>query len=119
MPIENESLRRRFEWKRDQDLSEIFNRIEQVSVERAYRIVGALEKHAQEIEDYYVPQIRDLIGRWRRQVLTWDAGWLLLAVMPGGVVIPARAAAKAAWTTSASGLDLPGCSPPNTSIWIS
>ncbi|MGD8672802.1 MAG: dynamin family protein [Thiogranum sp.] len=79
VPIENESLRRRFEWKRDQDLSEIFNRIEQVSVERAYRIVGALEKHAQEIEDYYVPQIRDLIGRWRRQVLTWDAGWLLLA----------------------------------------
>ena len=78
VPIENESLRRRFEWKRDQDLSEIFNRIEQVSVERAYRIVGALEKHAQEIEDYYVPQIRDLIGRWRRQVLTWDAGWLLL-----------------------------------------
>jgi hypothetical protein len=79
VPIENESLRRRFEWKRDQDLSEIFNRIEQVSVERAYRILGALEKHAQEIEDYYVPQIRDLIGRWRRQVLAWDAGWLLLA----------------------------------------
>jgi len=79
VPIENESLRRRFEWKRDQDLSEIFNRIEQVSVERAYRIVGALEKHAQEIEDYYVPQIRDLIGRWRRQVLTGDAGLLLLA----------------------------------------
>jgi len=79
VPIENESLRRRFEWKRDQDLSEIFNRIEQVSVERAYRILGALEKHAQEIEDYYVPQTRDLIGRWRRKVLAWDAGWLLLA----------------------------------------
>ena len=79
VPIENDALRRRFEWKRDQDLSEILNRIEQVSVERAYRIVGALEKHAQEIEDYYVPQIRELIARWRRQVLVWDAGWLLLA----------------------------------------
>jgi hypothetical protein len=78
VPIENEALRRRFEWKRDQDLSEIFGRIEQVSVERAYRIVGALEKHAQEIEDYYVPQIRELIGRWRRQVLIWDTSWLLL-----------------------------------------
>jgi len=62
-------------------LSEILNRIEQVSVERAYRIVGSLEKSAQKIEDYYVPQIRELIDRWRRQVLVWDAGWLLL----GGV----------------------------------
>ncbi len=85
VPIENEALRRRFEWKRDQDLSEILNRIEQVSVERAYRIVGALEKNAQEIEDYYVPQIRELIGRWRRQVLTWDASLLLVAgILVGG-----------------------------------
>jgi len=83
VPIENEALRRRFEWKRDQDLSEILNRIEQVSVERAYRIVGALEKHAQEIEDYFVPQLRELIARWRRQVLVWDAGWLLLAGLIG------------------------------------
>jgi hypothetical protein len=82
VPIENEALRRRFEWKRDQDMSEIFGRIEQVSVERAYRIVGALEKHAQEIEDYYVPQIRELIGRWRRLVLSWDAGLLLV----GGIL---------------------------------
>jgi hypothetical protein len=79
VPIENEALRRRFEWKRDQDLSDIYNRIEQVSVERTYRIVGALEKHAHEIEDYYVPLIRGLIGRWRRHVLRWDAGLLLLS----------------------------------------
>lgn len=87
VPIENEVVRRRFEWKRDQDLGNILDRIEQVSVERAYRIVGALEKHAREIEDYYVPQIRLLIGRWRRQVLIWDAGGLLLA---GLLVIGSR-----------------------------
>ncbi len=79
VPIENESLRRRFEWKRDQDLSEILNRIEQVSVERAYRIVGALEKRVREIEDFYVPNLRKLIARWRRLVLIRDAGWLVLA----------------------------------------
>ncbi len=79
VPIENDALRRRFEWKRDQDLSEILSRIEQVSVERTYRIVGALEKRAHEIEDSYVPKIRQLIARWRRRVLLWDAGWLLLA----------------------------------------
>lgn len=83
IPIENESLRRRFEWKRDQDLSEILSRIEQVSVERAYRIVGALEKHARDIEDYYVPEIRKLVSRWRRKVLGRDALWLLLAGLVG------------------------------------
>jgi len=90
VPIENDSLRRRFEWKRDQDLSEILNRIDQVSVERVYRIVGALEKRAREIEEYYVPQIRKLIARWRRQVLIRDAGWLLLAglVVTGSFFLP-------------------------------
>jgi hypothetical protein len=83
VPIENEALRRRFEWKRDQDLSEIHHRIERVSVERAYRIVGALEKRAQEIEDHYVPTLRGLVARWRRGVLIWDAGLLALAAMIG------------------------------------
>ena len=83
VPIENEALRRRFEWKRDQDLSEIHHRIERVSVERAYRIVGALEKRAQEIEDHYVPTLRGMVARWRRGVLMWDAGLLTLAAMIG------------------------------------
>ena len=84
VPIANEALRRRFEWKRDQDLSEIHQRIEQVSVERAYRIVGALEKHTNEIEEHYVPEIRGLIASWRRKVLGWDLGYLLVAVVAGG-----------------------------------
>jgi hypothetical protein len=87
VPIEEEGLRRRFEWKRDQDLAEITNRIEQVSVERAYRIVGALEKRAQELEDHYVPMLRELIGRWRRLVLRWDFGMLLLAGLAAAVVL--------------------------------
>jgi len=83
VPIENEALRRRFEWKRDQDLSDIHQRIEQVSVERAYRIVAALEKRAHEIEEHYVPEIRGLIASWRRKVLAWDLGYLLLAGVVG------------------------------------
>ncbi len=87
VPIQDEGLRRRFEWKRDQDLAEITSRIEQVSVERAYRIVGALEKRAQELEDHYVPMLRELIGRWRRLVLRWDLGLLLLAGLAAAVVL--------------------------------
>ncbi|HHH43754.1 MAG TPA: dynamin family protein [Gammaproteobacteria bacterium] len=83
VPIENEALRRRFEWKRDQDLSDIHQRIEQVSVERAYRIVGALEKRAHEIEEHYVPEIRGLVASWRRKVLSWDIGFLAIAAAAG------------------------------------
>ncbi|HHH46304.1 MAG TPA: dynamin family protein [Thiotrichales bacterium] len=81
IPIENEALRRRFEWKRDQDMGEIYSRIEQVSIERAYRIVGNLEKRAQEIEEYYVPRLRELIARWRRNVLQGDALVMLLVLL--------------------------------------
>jgi hypothetical protein len=103
VPIEDEALRRRFEWKRDQDLSEIHHRIERVSVERAYRIVGALEKRAQEIEDHYVPTLRGLVARWRRGVLTWDAGWLALAALIGvGIAFLPPAALK----TLKHGVDL-------------
>ncbi len=83
VPIDNEALRRRFEWKRDQDLSEIHQRIEQVSVERAYRIAGALEKRVHEIEEHYVPEIRKLLANWRRKVLGWDFGYLLLSAVAG------------------------------------
>jgi hypothetical protein len=84
VPISDEALRRRFEWKRDQDLSEINNRIEQVSVERTYRIIGSLEKTAHQIENHDVPAIRSLIERWRKRVLRWDLGWLTLAGLAGG-----------------------------------
>jgi hypothetical protein len=74
VPIEDEALRRRFEAKRDEDLSEIHARLAEVGVERAYRIIAALEKNAHEIETEHVPQLKALIGRWRRGVLWRDAG---------------------------------------------
>lgn len=80
VPINSESLRRRFEWKRDQDLDDIMERMEHVSVERAYRILGALEKRAQEIAELYVPRIRGLVTRWRSAVLRTEATLLVLAV---------------------------------------
>jgi hypothetical protein len=86
VPIADPALRRRFEWKRDQDHNDILARIEQVTVERAYRIVGALEKRAREIEEEHVPRLRQLIGRWRQRVLRIEGGVLLaLAVVLVGL----------------------------------
>jgi hypothetical protein len=86
VPIADPSLRRRFEWKRDQDHNDILARIEQVTVERAYRIVGGLEKRARELEEEHVPRLRGLIGRWRQRVLRIEGGIALaMAVLLVGL----------------------------------
>lgn len=72
VPIEDESLRQRFENKRDADMEEIYQRIQQVEVERSYRIVGSLEKTARNIENRIVPLLTEALARWRRRTLILD-----------------------------------------------
>lgn len=84
VPIEDEDKRRRFERKRDADLGEIHGRINEVAVERAYRIVGALDKTAKDIEERAAPFLSQAIGRWRSRTLWGDAavfGGLLIAFL--------------------------------------
>ncbi len=92
VPIEDPALRRRFEWKREQDMDDIVKRIDQVSVERSYRVIGGLEKRAQEIEEHYVPRLRGLVRQWRRKVLQAEAGLLVLlaAALAGLALAPIR-----------------------------
>lgn len=71
-PIEDENLRQRFERKRDADLNEIHSRMHEVEIERAYRIVGALEKTARDIEERAVPAISSTLERWKKRVLWGD-----------------------------------------------
>ena len=86
--IENETLRARYEAKRDHDLDAIHDRIARVDVERAYRITGALEKLAYHIEEKLVPRLTAYRTQWRRSVLLGDAVlsavFLLLAVFVTG-----------------------------------
>ncbi|MES9833598.1 MAG: dynamin family protein [Candidatus Thiodiazotropha sp. DIVDIV] len=73
IPIEDEALRQRYETKRDIDLGEIHSRMEEVEIERAYRIVGALEKTARDIEERCVPLISSTLDKWRKRVFIGDA----------------------------------------------
>ena len=73
IPIEDESRRARFESKRDVDVAEIESRINQVEVERAYRIVGAMEKQAYWIRDQAMPAVSRLKHLWSKRVLRFDA----------------------------------------------
>jgi len=83
--IEDDTLRQRFEAKRDVDMKEIHDRMEQVGIDRAYRVVGALEQTARDIQDLFVPKLEALLAEWRRRVLRLDAVVFgLLAALVGG-----------------------------------
>ncbi len=84
IPIEDDTRKARFESKRDADMADIESRIAQVSVERAYRIVGAMEKQAYSIRDQAIPAITRLKQLWSQRVLRFDAlifGALALVVV--------------------------------------
>ncbi|WP_197911879.1 dynamin family protein [Kineobactrum salinum] len=81
LPVEDTQLRERLERKRDEDLDAIEARIRQVEVERAYRVVGVLEKTARQIRDVLVPRLADARRRWRRRTF-WLSG-SVFAVLVG------------------------------------
>ena len=84
VPIPDDTLRERFESKRDIDLDEIHTRMRQVGVDRAYRIVGVLEQTAKRIEDQLIPKLQNLLTLWRYKVLRLDgivASIILAAIL--------------------------------------
>ena len=78
--FESDEVRARYEGKCDADSSAIARRIEQVGVERAYRIVGMLEQTAQMLKQEVVSRLQRFIERWRRKVL-WLEGAILAALV--------------------------------------
>lgn len=72
VPINDEAVRQRFENKCAQDRAAIFDRIHQVEVERSYRIVGALQTIAGDIEHQVVPMVKTAMKKWLKMVLALD-----------------------------------------------
>ncbi len=88
--IDNSAIKERLSTKRDKDLAEIYGRIEDVEIERDYRIVGVLEATANEIEREILPALEAALKRWRRGILFGDA--LVFAALAGAGVALARMA---------------------------
>lgn len=86
VPIDDETVRQRFEAKRDADLAEIYERIHQVEVERSYRIIGALDHIASDIENVVVPKLISALNRWTKAVLITDAVVLVAAIAAIAVI---------------------------------
>jgi GTPase SAR1 family protein len=90
VPIEDEGKRKRFETKRDLDLGEIHGRMQEVEIERAYRIVGALDKTAKDIAEKAVPFLTQALKRWRLRTLWGDGialGLLFILSLAGTINI--------------------------------
>ena len=75
--VADAEVERRYQRKRDADLNEITQRIAEVSVQRVYRIIGALESFSNRIEKEIVPQLEAAVRAWKQRVLIGDAIVLL------------------------------------------
>ncbi|MBV1863741.1 MAG: dynamin family protein [Rhodobacteraceae bacterium] len=85
IPIEDKAQRERFQKKRDADLAKIITRMDEVELQRNYRIVSVLETVANELEHDILPRLRKAKASWRRGVLIGDgiALAVLVAVIAG------------------------------------
>lgn len=83
MPIENLQVRERFEKKREEDLSDIYARMQQIEIERSYRIAAMLEQTADTIENQTVSKLKTMLDQWKSKVFLFDGiifGLLLVLV---------------------------------------
>ncbi|MCW9012789.1 MAG: dynamin family protein [Gammaproteobacteria bacterium] len=86
--IEDEAIRKRYEQKRDKDLSEIHDRIQQIHVDRLYRIIGALDKTAREIELEKLPRLKNMLSNWRKSTMIRNViGVLVLMAFVAGLML--------------------------------
>ena len=79
VPISNPKVKERFEKKRDEDMADILKRMQQIEVERAYRIVGKLEQTAKAVKNQMVDKLTSMLSEWKSKVLLFDG--ILLVVL--------------------------------------
>lgn len=73
VPITNPGVKERFEKKRAEDMADINTRIQQIEVERSYRIVAKLEQTAKGIKNQIVPKLSDMLKKWKSKVILLDS----------------------------------------------
>lgn len=72
IPVEDKQVWARYVAKREADYERLLKRMEDVDTDRVYRIVGAIESIANQIEQQAVPRLQEALQRWKRQVVIAD-----------------------------------------------
>ncbi len=83
IPINDPQIRERFEKKREEDLADINARMQQIEIERSYRIAAMLEQTADAIENQVIGKLENALDRWKSRVLMLDGiliGLLLIII---------------------------------------
>lgn len=87
VPIDDPKVRERFEKKREEDLADINARMQQIEIERSYRIAAMLEQTADAIENQVIGKLEAMLDRWKSRVLLWDGILFgLLFILIGSVL---------------------------------
>ncbi|WP_339858053.1 dynamin family protein [Pseudohongiella acticola] len=94
VPIDDQQIKERMKAKRDEDLGDIKNRIQQLDVNRAYRVTGMLEQSAKHLRDVLVPELIKARRLWFKR-----SRWL------NGIVFGAMIIAFAYWSLSTGSWD--------------
>jgi len=71
--IEDESLKARLKGKKDADMEKILERMDKVKIERAYRIIKALEDFSKSIKEEKIPVLQEVLQSWGKKVF-WSSG---------------------------------------------
>ena len=90
-PVEDKVVWERYVSKRNTDYAEIMKRMDDIHIERVYRIIGSMESLSNQIEQQVVPQIQAAKQRWKKRVIITDLvifiplviGLLMLSVVLG------------------------------------
>lgn len=84
VPIDDPQVKERYEKKREEDMADINTRMQQIEVERSYRIAGKLEQTAKGIKTQVVSKLTDMLKSWKRNVFIFDSlAFATLAVLAG------------------------------------
>ncbi len=73
VPIDNPQIKERYEKKRSEDMADINIRMQQIEVERSYRIVGKLEQTATGIKSLAINKLTTMLKHWKRKVILIDS----------------------------------------------
>lgn len=84
--IEDKALEERLRNKKEHDLARIVERMDKVSIERAYRIIKSLEDFAMEIKNDKIPLLQKLLGSWGQSVL-WTDGAIVLMLAAAATLL--------------------------------
>lgn len=71
-PVEDKVVWERYVNKRNTDYAEIMKRMEDIHIERVYRIIGSMESLSNQLEQQVVPQIQAAKQKWKKRVILTD-----------------------------------------------